>query len=74
MNLVLFCSQKFDSCVTGGRTDRPTDIPSYRNVKTHLFSILFFSRSRTAIAESAKTDVFCWKNSKKTRNKRQMSV
>ena len=45
MFLVLFCSQKFDSCVsdgrTDGRTDRPTDgHTSYKDVGTHLYSIL----------------------------------
>ena len=56
MFLVLFCSQKFDSCVSDGRTDGHT---SYKDVGTHLYSMLFYSVCRTAIAKSAKTLFFC---------------
>ena len=44
MFLVLFCSQKFDSCVSDGRTDRPTDIPlikMWKRICILFYSILF---------------------------------
>ena len=67
MFLVLFCSQKFDSCVSDGRTDRPTDIPLIKMCER--ICILFYSILFAALQKPSQTKPCSFvenKNSKQT--------